>query len=397
MSCPPPGMEHLTGIRSRRRPIDHALVAKGAGWKMLRKLANGRDGVSVLLCSDATAGTTNSDVGGSGDGSGGDSKSSDDEYCHVAIKIVPTHELDDTARRRLQDEIDILSYLAGGCSLVAPRGSDGGIDGFESLQRRHPHLLRLVHHQRLAGFEMLSCAPLRGGALHRHLRAMPNAYFPRYVALYYAAELASALEHLHEHGIAHRDLKASNVVLDGDQHATLVDFGFAKRGLERSQGSAAGGEASAVMRATSFCGTPHAMAPEMMSRNGHGLEVDWWALGVLLWEMLDGSPPFGYGEGGIDVLSERVVRGIDESAMPLSRDPADAATRQMLSGLLAVDPAIRLGGRRGEIFANPAWSELFQGKRCSSGGGSDSSEFLRLLPAPPRDLLALSGEEEGAY
>ena len=134
----------------------------------------------------------------------------------------------------------------------------------------------------------------------------------------------------------------------------------------------------------SFVGTPHAMAPEVVSREGHGLEVDWWSLGILLWEMLGGSPPFGYGDDGVDALTARIVHGIDEAAIPLSRDESDHAARKMLVHLLAIDPNVRLGRRTGEIFENPAWLEVLQepGSTGNSQGGS-VDWLLRRLHTPP--------------
>jgi serine/threonine protein kinase len=369
MNRPPPGMEHLAGLQIRRRPTSHSVVAEKAGWKVVRKLANGRDGVTVQLCSSRIADSTRDD-----DGDGG---------MQVAIKIVPTQQFDVIACARLQNEIDILSYLAvDQHSAAAPSAAE---DEGRHQRRMHPRILRLLRHQRLAGYELLSCAPLKGGALHRHLRAAPNARFSRPVALYFAAEVASALEHLHEHGIAHRDIKASNVVLDDDGHATVVDFGFAKSGFQRNNNVGSEEKNSgALARTMSFVGTPHAMAPEVVSREGHGLEVDWWSLGILLWEMLGGSPPFGYGDDGVDALTARIVHGIDEAAIPLSRDESDHAARKMLVHLLAIDPNVRLGRRTGEIFENPAWLEVLQepGSAGNSQGGS-VDWLLRRLHTPP--------------
>lgn len=112
-------------------------------------------------------------------------------------------------------------------------------------------------------------------ALHKDKR------FSEERARMYLAELLLALEDLHKRDIIFRDLKPDNVVFDADGHALLTDFGLSKEGvLNNSSG------------ARSFCGSPAYLAPEMLKRSGHGKSVDWYLLGVLLYEMLVGIPPY---------------------------------------------------------------------------------------------------------
>lgn len=103
--------------------------------------------------------------------------------------------------------------------------------------------------------------------------------FSEEMVRFYAAEVALALEHLHSLGIIHRDLKPENILLDHTGHITLTDFGFAKELLNNE-------------KTRTFCGTIEYMAPEMIKRNEYGPSADWWSLGILIYDMLSGEPPF---------------------------------------------------------------------------------------------------------
>lgn len=94
-------------------------------------------------------------------------------------------------------------------------------------------------------------------------------------------QIALALEHIHQLHIIYRDLKPENVLLGRDGHVRLVDFGLAKENIFRADSGA-----------TSLCGTYEYLAPEVLNRTGHGKSVDWWNLGMVLYEMLTGLPPW---------------------------------------------------------------------------------------------------------
>ena len=118
---------------------------------------------------------------------------------------------------------------------------------------------------------------VRGGELFMHLRQVTR--FPEERARFYSIQVAMALGHLHKKNIIYRDLKPENILMDQNGYVCLTDFGLAKV-IEGNQ------------QAFSFCGTPDYLAPEILVERGHSFPVDWWALGILTYEMIVGFPPF---------------------------------------------------------------------------------------------------------
>jgi serum/glucocorticoid-regulated kinase 2 len=157
------------------------------------------------------------------------------------------------------------------------------------------------------------------------------------VARFYAAQVVLALEHIHALDIVYRDLKPENVLLGADGYLCLADFGLAK---EAVRGVADG--------TSTLCGTAEYMAPEMIDAAGYGKAVDWWAAGVLLYEMLHGLPPF-YSENRTE-MAMRIL----SAPLAFEGGVASAACQGLLAGLLDREPARRAGAaaaRRHAFFA----------------------------------------------
>jgi serine/threonine protein kinase len=176
----------------------------------------------------------------------------------------------------------------------------------------------------------------------------------------YIAEILLAIKDLHKRDIIYRDLKPDNVVLDDDGHALLTDFGLSKEGvLEVNKG------------AKSFCGSIAYLAPEMLRRVGHGKSVDWYLLGVLLYEMLVGTPP--YFSGNKEELFYNIING----PLKLPRSISPEAKNLMVS-LLNRNPTRRLGaGPEGalEIMRHPFFT------------GIDWNAVLNKQSNPPKPRL----------
>ncbi|CAO2653009.1 Nn.00g024200.m01.CDS01 [Neocucurbitaria sp. VM-36] len=195
----------------------------------------------------------------------------------------------------------------------------------------------------------LVLAFVNGGELFHHLQKEQRFDINR--ARFYAAELLCALECLHGFNVIYRDLKPENILLDYTGHIALCDFGLCKLDMKDED------------RTNTFCGTPEYLAPELLTGAGYTKSVDWWTLGVLLYEMLTGLPPF-YDENTNDmyrkILTEPLHFPGPEIVPPAARD--------LLTRLLDRNAEKRLGAKgAAEIkahyfFHSIDWRKLLERK-----------------------------------
>lgn len=178
--------------------------------------------------------------------------------------------------------------------------------------------------------------------------------FQKEHAQFYAACVVSAFDYIHGKGVAYRDLKPENLLVDARGYLKVIDFGFAK---------AIPFEKNGALQSKSFtlCGTPEYLAPELVLSRGHDKSVDYWALGCLLYELLVGHTPFQ--DEQHDEIFKKVIHSQKHLAFPRG---LDNDSQDLVKKLLNHNPAFRLGNLLGgpadimehSFFAGLDWAQL---------------------------------------
>jgi len=164
--------------------------------------------------------------------------------------------------------------------------------------------------------------------------------FDEETSRFFAACVVEGLAHIHSHNIAYRDLKPENLVLDNHGYLKIADFGLSK---------------IIDGRTYTMCGTPDYLAPEIITGKGHGIAVDWWALGVLIFELVSSFPPF------FDKTMSRTFRRIIGRNIRFTK-LFSTECRNIVTDLLNVRPFLRLGAIKGgaELIRKHQWFSRFR-------------------------------------
>lgn len=181
---------------------------------------------------------------------------------------------------------------------------------------------------------------IQGGELFQYMRTQ-RRFAEEHVA-FYSAQIVAALNYLHSNDILYRDLKPENILVSEDGYLKLSDFGLAK----------------IAKLSNTFCGTPEYISPEMLLGTGHDPTSDWWALGILIYEMLTGIPPFYDKNRNVMFLNiERAkIRWPDARKHGIS---ISSTAKDLITRLLTKDKSKRLGARGGdEVFSHPFFKNI---------------------------------------
>ncbi|XP_046680607.1 ribosomal protein S6 kinase beta-1-like isoform X2 [Homalodisca vitripennis] len=251
---------------------------------------------------------------------------------------------------------------------------------------KHPFIVDLIYAFQTDGKLYLIMDYLSGGELFMYLER--EGIFLEETACFFMSEITLAIEHLHSLGIIYRDLKPENILLDARGHVRLTDFGLCKEQIEEGNVT------------HTFCGTIEYMAPEILTRSGHGKAVDWWSLGALLYDMLTGAPPFTAANRKKTI--EKILRG--KLSFPSF---VTARSRDLVRKLLKRTPSQRLGYgpedgeaiRRHNFFSSTNWTAVinkelecpFKIKLKSADDVSQfDTKFTRQTPVDSPDESMLS-------
>lgn len=233
-----------------------------------------------------------------------------------ALKVVRKKGMDEYNLKALEQEVNIMNNLD------------------------HPNIVRLHDLYDTPNHLHMIIDLLSGGELFE--RILDKGHFSEKDAAHIITQVAEALNYLHSKKIVHRDLKPENLLFANTEDDTikLVDFGLAKKN---------------VTPLTTPCGSPAYVAPEVLERQAYGCEVDWWSLGVILYILLCGFPPFHDEMNNLKRLYRKIRKGLTGNSFPSPYwDKISDEAKDLVKKLLTVDPKKR---GNGETIMNHPWTK----------------------------------------
>ncbi|KAK9370181.1 hypothetical protein V1509DRAFT_616964 [Lipomyces kononenkoae] len=258
-------------------------------------------------------------------------------------------------------------------------------------QERHPFLLNLHSCFQTETRIYFVMEYISGGDLMWHIQ---KEQFSTTRAQFYAAEICLGLKYFHDCGVIYRDLKLDNILLTLDGHVKIADYGLCKENMWH--GNTTG----------TFCGTPELMAPEILQDQKYGLAVDWWAFGVLIYQMILGQSPFR-GDDEQEIFGA-ILR--DEPLYPIHMARNSVS---ILQQLLTRDPRQRLGAGPNDAkdvmthpyFSNINWSDIYHQRvqppyiptvDSPTDTRNFDQEFTREVPVltPVKTILTKADQEQ---
>ena len=206
----------------------------------------------------------------------------------------------------------------------------------------HPFIQKLYYAFQTKGNLYFITQFMHGGELNYHIYKEPNNYFSEEKARFYASEIILAINYLHKNNCIYRDLKPENVLIDKTGHIKLIDFGLSKL----CEGY--------PCKTKTLCGTLEYLAPEVLFEKEYGIEVDWWSLGVILYEMLSGYLPFKI------IPGEKITKNIYKKRIKMFKHFSKNA-ENLIKRLLEYNPKKRItydGIIKHPFFKGTNWDKI---------------------------------------
>lgn len=236
-------------------------------------------------------------------------------------------------------------------------------DNYESLQNErelllqveHPFIMKLVKTFKDDDWIYFLTEYIKGADMFDVIRQI--GHISESMAQFYIGCLLSALRYLHSRSIVYRDLKPENIIIDSEGYPKLVDFGTAKK---------------IVGRTFTLVGTPHYMAPEVITSQGYGFAVDYWAIGVILFELVCGVLPFGQTHSEPYAIYEEVLQGKFAFSPSMQEK---RCLRELITMLLSRNPSVRLA--LAEHLPSHSWFSSIDWVKSRQHNLED-----RVVPAP---------------